>query len=127
LRPSLATIAAELQGYDPQALRVNEVNAFLSRLAEPVTEHEYLDLFQALGRVLALDLVSPINVPGHDNSAMDGYAFRSDDLVPDPALKLKVVGTALAGEAWRGDLARGECDATRSRHGGPEGNGDLTR
>ena len=109
MRPSLATIAAELQGYDPQALRVNEVNAFLSRLAEPVTEHEYLDLFQALGRVLALDLVSPINVPGHDNSAMDGYAFRSDDLVPDPALKLKVVGTALAGEAWRGDLVRGEC------------------
>ena len=109
MRPSLATIAAELQGYDPQALRVNEVNAFLSRLAEPVTEHEYLDLFQALGRVLALDLVSPINVPGHDNSAMDGYAFRSDDLVPNPALKLKVVGTALAGEAWRGDLARGEC------------------
>ena len=109
MRPSLATIAAELQGYDPQALRVNEVNAFLSRLAEPVTGHEYIDLFQSLGRILAQDLVSPISVPAHDNSAMDGYAFRGATLLPDQALELKVVGTALAGVAWRGDLGPGEC------------------
>ncbi len=109
MRPSLATIAAELQGFDPQALRVNEVNAFLSRLAEPVTGHEYIDLFQSLGRILAQDLVSPISVPAHDNSAMDGYAFRGATLLPDQALELKVVGTALAGVAWRGDLGPGEC------------------
>jgi molybdopterin molybdotransferase len=109
LSQSLASIAAELQGYDPQALRVAEVNKFLSRLAEPVTECEYLDLFQALGRVLAQDLISPISVPAHDNSAMDGYAFRGDALLPNQALTLKVVGTALAGVAWRGALGTGEC------------------
>ena len=109
MRPSLAAIAAELQGYDPQALQVGEVNAFLSRLAEPVPEYESLDLFQSLGRVLAQDLVSPISVPAHDNSAMDGYAFRGTALSPDQVLKLKVVGTALAGVAWRGDLGPEEC------------------
>ncbi len=109
MRPSLAAIAAELQGYDPQALRVDEVNAFLSRLAEPVTGHEHIDLFQSLGRILAQDLVSPISVPAHDNSAMDGYAFRGATLLPDRALELKVVGTALAGVAWRGELGPGEC------------------
>jgi molybdopterin molybdotransferase len=109
LKPSLAAIAAELQGYDPQALRVTEVNAFLSQLAEPVTEFEHLDLFQALGRILAQDLVSPISVPAHDNSAMDGYAFRGGALLHDQSIKLKVVGTALAGVAWRGDLGPGEC------------------
>ena len=103
MRPSLAAIAAELQGYDPQALQVGEVNAFLSRLAEPVPEYESLDLF------LAQDLVSPISVPAHDNSAMDGYAFRGTALSPDQVLKLKVVGTALAGVAWRGDLGPEEC------------------
>ena len=109
MRPSLAAIAAELQGYDPQALQVGEVNAFLSRLAEPVPEYESLDLFQSLGRVLAQDLVSPISVPAHDNSAMDGYAFRGATLSPDQVLKLKVVGTTLAGLAWRGDLGPGDC------------------
>ena len=109
MRPLLAAIAAELQGYDPQALQVGEVNAFLSRLAEPVPEYESLDLFQSLGRVLAQDLVSPISVPAHDNSAMDGYAFRGTALSPDQVLKLKVVGTALAGVAWRGDLGPEEC------------------
>ena len=109
MRPSLAAIAAELQGYDPQALQVGEVNAFLSRLTEPVTDYESLDLFQSLGRVLAQDLVSPISVPAHDNSAMDGYAFRGATLSPDQVLKLKVVGTTLAGLAWRGDLGPGDC------------------
>ena len=109
MRPSLASIAAELQGYDPQALRVTEVNAFLSRLAEPVSAHENVELFQALGRVLAQNIISPINVPAHDNSAMDGYAFRGASLLPDQALKLKVVGTALAGVAWRGNIGPGEC------------------
>jgi molybdopterin molybdotransferase len=33
------------------------------------------------GRVLARDIVSPIDVPAHDNSAMDGYALRGSDLL----------------------------------------------
>ncbi|MDO9483704.1 MAG: molybdopterin molybdenumtransferase MoeA, partial [Hydrogenophaga sp.] len=67
---TIAQIAAELQGYDPQALSAERVNEFLSQLIEPVTETETLGVFDALGRVLAQDVVSPISVPPHDNSAM---------------------------------------------------------
>ena len=106
---TLDQIAAELQAYDPQALSANAVNDFLARLVEPVVVSEAVDIFEALGRVLAQDVISPVNVPPHDNSAMDGYAFAGHQLLPKTPLKLKVVGTAFAGKAWRGAVNIGEC------------------
>ena len=106
---TIAQIAAELQGYDPQALSAADVNTFLERLVEPVSATEDLPLFSALGRVLAQDVVSPMSVPPDDNSAMDGYAFAGDQLVAGQPLTLRVVGTALAGKAWVGTVAAGEC------------------
>ncbi|MGA8783840.1 MAG: gephyrin-like molybdotransferase Glp [Polaromonas sp.] len=106
---TLNQIASELQGYDPQAMSADDVQAFLSRLAMPVQEAVELPLFDALGRVLAEDLISPFDVPPHDNSAMDGYAFAGDQLRPDAALELQVVGTALAGKAWQGQVQAGQC------------------
>ena len=108
---SLDDIAAALQGYDPQALSVNQVNAFLAELVQPVSVDESQDvyLFDALGRVLAQDVVSPINVPAHNNSAMDGFAFDAAQLQADQPLCLRVVGTALAGKAWQGKVNAGEC------------------
>ena len=106
---TIAQIAAELQGYDPQALSAADVNTFLERLVEPVSATEDLPLFSALGRVLAQDVISPISVPPHDNSAMDGYAFAGDQLIAGQPLTLRVVGTALAGKAWVGTVAAGEC------------------
>jgi molybdopterin molybdotransferase len=106
---TIAQIAAELQGYDPQALSVADVNDFLSRLVVPVADTEPLALFKALGRVLAADVVSPISVPPHDNSAMDGYAFDGALLGPGAELTLRVAGTAFAGRAWSGDLGELDC------------------
>ena len=106
---SIAQIAAELEGYDPRALSVGAVGAFLEQLVEPVSEAEVVRLQEALGRVLAEDIVSAISVPPHDNSAMDGYAFDGAQLAPGRPLALKVVGTALAGAAWRGRVGPGEC------------------
>lgn len=106
---SIAQIAAELQGYDPQALPAADVLRFLSQLVEPVQDVLELPLFEALGRVLAADVVSPFDVPPHDNSAMDGYAFDGAALAAGTALTLKVVGTALAGKAWQGTVGAGEC------------------
>jgi molybdopterin molybdotransferase len=106
---TIEQIGAELQGYDPQALSASAVNDFLSRLVEPITDTEDLGLFDALGRVLAKAVISPISVPPHDNSAMDGYAFNGAELRPDAPLVLRVVGTALAGKAWPGQVAAGEC------------------
>jgi len=106
---SIEQIAAELQGYDPQALSATAVNDFLARLVEPVTQSEELPLFQALDRVLAQDVISPVSVPPHDNSAMDGYAFAGAQLRADTPLTLQSVGTALAGKAWAGTVGPGQC------------------
>ena len=73
-------IAAQLQGYDPQSLSADHVGQFLQRLVQPLDQAEEVGIFDALGRVLANDLVSPISVPPHDNSAMDGYAFDGAQL-----------------------------------------------
>jgi molybdopterin molybdotransferase len=106
---TLEQIGAELQGYDPQALRASDVNAFLAKLVEPVTQTETVSIFAALDRVLAQDVVSPISVPPHDNSAMDGFAFDGAQLRKDAPLALKVIGTAFAGKAWQGAVGPGEC------------------
>jgi molybdopterin molybdotransferase len=106
---TLAQIGAELQGYDPQALSADDVLVFLSKLVTPVTEASDLALFEALGRVLARDVISPFDVPPHDNSAMDGYAFAGKELAGGTELTLRVVGTALAGKAWRGEVGPGDC------------------
>jgi molybdopterin molybdotransferase len=106
---SVADIAAQLQGYDPNALPADKVGEFLAALVQPVLGTERVDLFAALGRVLAHDVVSPISVPAHDNSAMDGFAFRGADLQATGLSQFKVVGTALAGKAWQGSVRAGEC------------------
>ena len=103
---SIEQIAARLQGYDPQALSADAVGEFLAHLVTPVQEHESVGVLEALGRVLARDLVSPISVPPHDNSAMDGFAFAGAQLAQG-ALQLQVVGTALAGAAWQGSVGPG--------------------
>lgn len=107
--PSLQSIAEQLQGYDPQALTVAHVNAFLRQLVEPLTQTETVSPMQAHGRILAEDVISPISVPPHDNSAMDGYAFAGAQMLAGKETVLRVVGTALAGKAWRGRCGAGEC------------------
>jgi molybdopterin molybdotransferase len=105
---SISDIADALQGYDPQALHAEAALQFLRALVQPVEGSEAVDIPSALGRVLASDLVSPIDVPAHDNSAMDGYAFDGSQL-DGHALRLAVVGTALAGVAWRGQIGPHQC------------------
>ena len=103
---TLDQIAAELQAYDPQAMSAADVQAFLSKLVTPVQDALELPLFEALGRVLAEDVISPFDVPPHDNSAMDGYAFAGEQLANNTPLELEVMGTAFAGKAWQGSDGR---------------------
>ena len=95
--------------YDPKALPVASANAIIGRLLSPVRETEMLPVREALGRVLAEDVVSPINVPSNDNSAMDGWALRYADLAADGDTPLREVGTAFAGRAYGGAVGPGEC------------------
>jgi len=106
---SIEQIAAELPGYAPKALSAASVNEFLSRMVEPVTQTEELAVFDALGRVLAEDVISPISVPPHDNSAMDGYALNGRQLKAGASQRLRVAGTAFAGKAWSGEVGDGDC------------------
>lgn len=78
----------------------------LSRI-QPLTEAETLPLAQAFGRILAVDVASPLDVPGFDNSAMDGYAVRLADLATGQPLPL--AGKAFAGQPFCGEWPAGTC------------------
>ena len=71
---------------------------------------ELVSLDQAINRILAEDLLSPIDVPSADNSAMDGYAFHGNCLGnSEDIVSLKVIGTAYAGKPFEGKIGAGEC------------------
>ncbi|HEY8101972.1 MAG TPA: gephyrin-like molybdotransferase Glp [Burkholderiaceae bacterium] len=106
---SLTDIVNALPDYDPNALSVDQAKAIIDAFITPIQEAETVAIRPALGRVLATDIISPINVPPHDNSAMDGYAFRSDDLIVNQSITLKVIGIAYAGKAYVGAVQAGEC------------------
>ena len=107
---TLEQIAAELQGYDPHALPADMVAAFLERLVEPIAETQTVPLPQALDRVLGCDVLSPMDVPPHDNAAMDGYALRGADLQTAGPIRLRVLGTCYAGQRrWEAPVPGGAC------------------
>ena len=101
-------IVSAIEGYDPDALHVDHARAAIRACLAPVTESERLPVREALGRVLAEDIVPAIDVPGHDNTAMDGYAVRFADLKPDETV-LEEIGAALAGKSFSGTLGPGQC------------------
>ncbi len=105
---SLSDVVSCLSDYDPDALAVADAQRIIADFITPLQVVEKIALRSALGRVLASDVISPINVPSHDNSAMDGYALRGSDLV-DHALMLQIVGTAFAGRAFDGSVGVGQC------------------
>ena len=105
---TIEQIAAQLPGHDPQDMPAAQVGEFLARLVEPLCDAETVGIADALGRVLAADVISPVSVPPHDNSAMDGYAFDGAALAAGSA-RLRCVGTALAGRAWAGTVGPAEC------------------
>ncbi|MFZ4286420.1 molybdopterin molybdotransferase MoeA [Variovorax sp. HJSM1_2] len=109
---SIEDIASGLPDYNADDQPASQVSAFLARWVHPVSAIQEVPLLEALGRVVAKDIVSPVNVPPHDNAAMDGYAFASATQLPAPvgsSLRLRIAGTALAGAAWRGATLAGEC------------------
>ena len=90
-------------------LSVADARAAIAAVLAPVTATETVPLGQALMRVLADDLVSPIDVPPHDNSAMDGYAFDGAALRADAPLRLASVATVFAGAPCSAVVAGGQC------------------
>jgi molybdopterin molybdotransferase len=108
-----------LDDYDPNSLRVDKAREAIRACMAPIAEVEKVAIRQALGRVLAREVVPSINVPAHDNSAMDGYAVRFSDLSSHSFFKES--GTALAGRPFMGKVAPGECVRVMTGAVMPEG------
>ena len=101
----LATDPSCTDDYDPNAMSVSQARGFIQQFLSPVVETETVATMQALGRVLATDIMSPANVPNHNNSAMDGFAFKFSEGIKI----IKVIGTAFAGQPFAGSVKAGEC------------------
>jgi molybdopterin molybdotransferase len=90
-------------------LSVAQARAAIASRLQPITDAETVPLAQALGRVLASDVIATIDVPAHDNSAMDGYAFAGSALRADAALELRSIATVMAGAPHAGVVGAGHC------------------
>lgn len=93
----------------PEQLSAEQALERILATISPIEQRETIAISEALGRVLADPVRAPIQVPGHDNSAMDGYALSSNDrpLASNPGLQM--VGRSLAGHPYTGRLHPGEC------------------
>ncbi|SEO15738.1 molybdopterin molybdotransferase [Duganella sp. CF517] len=110
--PAATPVPAASPAGDPDALPVDEARRLIAQRVTPVAATEKVAVCSALDRVLAEDIISPINVPAYDNSAMDGYALRGADLPLDAGagpVTLKVIGAAYAGRPFEKTAAPGEC------------------
>jgi len=102
-------------------LTVERALAQIEKLITPIEETTKLGLTDALQHVLAQAVTSPINVPPHRNSAMDGYAVRGADLDDNHKVELKIIGTAFAGNPFQGQVGQGECIRIMTGAQVPEG------
>lgn len=93
-----------LHDYDPHSLSLEQARQRIQNSLTCLAEHEVIRLQAACGRTLASDIHAPINVPPHDYSAMDGYAFRASG-----SENFKVIGSSYAGHPYLGCLASDEC------------------
>lgn len=105
------TLAPDNCGGDhaANALSVSEAQKFILDSCDAVAGTESLALRAALERVLAEDVLSPVNVPAHTNSAMDGYAFRATDLSRNNGNEFRLIGATLAGHPFNNSVHAGEC------------------
>ena len=119
-RATTITEASCADDYDPNSMPVAKARTFIHQFLEPIRGTVRVPVRDALGRVLAEDILSPVNVPSHRNSAMDGWAMRGADLAAGEAT-LTEIGVSFAGKPFYGKVAAGQC--VRIMTGGvvPEG------
>ncbi|WP_395007177.1 molybdopterin molybdotransferase MoeA, partial [Undibacterium sp.] len=92
-----------------QFLSVAQAQNWIQAHISVISESENVDLKSALGRVLSQDVLSPIDVPSHNNSAMDGYAFDGAQLSKDHTLDLRIAGNAFAGHPYTAPVLPSTC------------------
>lgn len=98
-----------MDDFDPDSLTVSNALNNIYTAITPIPESETVPIRESLNHVLATDIISSLNVPTATNSAMDGYALSGDDIPEAGTAKIKVNGTAFAGNPYRGKIGPGEC------------------
>lgn len=98
-----------MDDFDPNSILPNEALERIFNTISSISETEIIPIRDALGRVLATNITSSINVPSGRNSAMDGYAVNSEDLPSEGIKTLKTIGISFAGKPFNGTLEKGEC------------------
>jgi molybdopterin molybdotransferase len=104
----MAQLSDDCFAFGGRLMTTAEARALLDTRIEAVADIETAALGDALGRILAGDLVAPIAVPPHANSAVDGYAVHYDDLSREAETRLRIVGRVAAGHPSAQAVARGE-------------------
>ena len=103
----MAQLSDDCFAHGGRLMTTAEALTHLTGRVSRVTADEAVPLTEALGRILAEDLVAPDDVPPHDNSAVDGYAVTFDDLDSEADTRLPVRGRAAAGHPLGGPADRG--------------------
>jgi molybdopterin molybdotransferase len=106
--PLTLSTLAQMDDYDPNSMPVDQARQLIRQFLTPLTETQTVKIENAWHRTLAADILSPMNVPPHDYSSMDGYAMRHADL-GGTQNRLKKIGTSFAGRAFEGTVGAGEC------------------
>jgi molybdopterin molybdotransferase len=104
----MAQLSDDCFAFNGPLMPVAEAERLIAERVKPVGGFESLTLRQALGRVLAENLVAPIDVPPFDNSAVDGFAVRGDDLDAKAEKRLGIVDRVAAGHAASHGVKAGE-------------------
>ena len=91
----------------PGLMPISDALTAMSDAIQTIAHTETISLMKANNRVLAKDVLSTINVPPEDNSAMDGFAIIASDLAKNN--RLQIAGTSLAGSPFAGELRTGQC------------------
>ncbi len=104
----MAQLSDDCFAFNGPLLPVADAERLIAERVAPVEGVETVALRQAHGRVLADDIVAPVNLPPFDNSAVDGYAVRGEDLDQSSETRLAVVDRVQAGHAARHAIKPGE-------------------
>jgi molybdopterin molybdotransferase len=104
----MAQLTDDCFAFGGPLLPIEEVERLINDRVTPVAEIETVALKEARGRVLAADVIAPIDLPPFDNSAVDGYAVRHADVGATSEAKLTVVDRLTAGRAAAHEVRAGE-------------------
>jgi molybdopterin molybdotransferase len=104
----MAQLSDDCFAFNGPLLPVADAERLLSERVVPVSGSETVPLRQAVGRVLAADIAAPVDLPPFDNSAVDGYAVRADNLGSDQETRLTIVDRVAAGHAAARALQNGQ-------------------